>query len=116
MSKARLVITAVVMEGRRPAEVARTYGVARSWVVRSSPVTHAPCACSQSTAQYQPYVASITTIGCSPASTITEANSKRLRPTGNERVPVGRVIKVDEYPSFALVCPRECLVAVIAVL
>lgn len=32
MSKARLVITAVVVEGRRPAEVARTYGVARSWV------------------------------------------------------------------------------------
>ena len=32
MSKARLVITAVVIEGRRPAEVARTYGVARSWV------------------------------------------------------------------------------------
>ena len=32
MSKARLVISAVVMEGRRPAEVARTYGVARSWV------------------------------------------------------------------------------------
>lgn len=32
MSKARLVITAVVVEGRRPAEVAATYGVARSWV------------------------------------------------------------------------------------
>jgi len=32
MSKARLVITAVVVEGRRPSEVARTYGVARSWV------------------------------------------------------------------------------------
>jgi transposase InsO family protein len=32
MSKARLVITAVVVEGRRPAEVAAAYGVARSWV------------------------------------------------------------------------------------
>jgi transposase InsO family protein len=32
MSKARLVITAVMVEGRRPAEVAATYGVARSWV------------------------------------------------------------------------------------
>jgi transposase InsO family protein len=32
VSKARLVITAVVVEGRRPAEVAETYGVARSWV------------------------------------------------------------------------------------
>lgn len=32
MSKARLVITAVVVEGRRPAEVAVTYGVTRSWV------------------------------------------------------------------------------------
>ena len=32
MSKARLVITAVVVEGRPPGEVARTYGVARSWV------------------------------------------------------------------------------------
>ena len=32
MSKARLVITAVVLEGRSPSEVARTYGVARSWV------------------------------------------------------------------------------------
>jgi transposase InsO family protein len=32
VSKARLVITAVVVEGRRPAEVATTYGVARSWV------------------------------------------------------------------------------------
>jgi len=32
VSKARLVITAVVVEGRRPAEVAAEYGVARSWV------------------------------------------------------------------------------------
>ena len=31
-SKARLVITAVVGEGRSPSEVARTYNVARSWV------------------------------------------------------------------------------------
>ncbi len=32
MSKARLIITAVVVEGRSPSEVARTCGVARSWV------------------------------------------------------------------------------------
>ena len=32
MSKARLIITAVVVEGRSPSEVARAYGVARSWV------------------------------------------------------------------------------------
>ena len=32
MSKARLIITAVVLEGRSPGEVAREYGVARSWV------------------------------------------------------------------------------------
>ncbi len=32
MSKARLIITAVVVEGRSPSEVARSYGVARSWV------------------------------------------------------------------------------------
>jgi transposase InsO family protein len=32
MSKARLVITAVVTEGRMPAEVARTYGVSKGWV------------------------------------------------------------------------------------
>jgi transposase InsO family protein len=32
MSKARLVITAVVVEGRSPSEVAHSYGVARSWV------------------------------------------------------------------------------------
>src|SRR3954452_23328647 len=32
MSKARLVITAVVLEGRPVAEVARDYQVARSWV------------------------------------------------------------------------------------
>jgi transposase InsO family protein len=32
VSKARLVITAVVTEGRSPGEVARTYGVSRSWV------------------------------------------------------------------------------------
>jgi transposase InsO family protein len=32
VSKSRLVITAVVVEGRSPSEVARTYGVARSWV------------------------------------------------------------------------------------
>ena len=31
-SKARLVITAVVVEGRSPSEVARTYNVTRSWV------------------------------------------------------------------------------------
>jgi len=32
MSKARLVITAVVLEGRSQAEVARTYGVSKGWV------------------------------------------------------------------------------------
>jgi transposase InsO family protein len=32
MSKARLVVTAVMVEKRSPAEVARSYGVARSWV------------------------------------------------------------------------------------
>jgi len=32
MSKARLVITAVVLEGRQPAEVARAYGVSPGWV------------------------------------------------------------------------------------
>ena len=32
MSKARLVITAVVVEGRSQEEVARTYGVSKSWV------------------------------------------------------------------------------------
>ena len=32
MSKARLVITAVTVEKRPVSEVARTYGVARSWV------------------------------------------------------------------------------------
>ena len=31
MSKARLVITAIEIEGRKVAEVARTYGVSRSW-------------------------------------------------------------------------------------
>jgi transposase InsO family protein len=34
VSKARLVITAVVLEGRSPSEVAATYGVARSWVYK----------------------------------------------------------------------------------
>jgi transposase InsO family protein len=32
VSKARLVITAVVVEGRKPGEVAEAYGVSRSWV------------------------------------------------------------------------------------
>ena len=32
MSKARLVITAVVIEGRKPAEVAKSYGVSKSWL------------------------------------------------------------------------------------
>jgi transposase len=32
MSKARLVITAVIIEKRPVSEVARDYGVARSWV------------------------------------------------------------------------------------
>lgn len=34
MSKARLVITAVVLEGRSPHEVARAYGVSQSWISR----------------------------------------------------------------------------------
>ena len=34
MSKARLIITAVVVEGRSHADVARTYGIAESWVSR----------------------------------------------------------------------------------
>lgn len=32
MSKARLVITAVVVEGRSQSEVARTYGVSQGWI------------------------------------------------------------------------------------
>ena len=32
MSKARVVITAVVIEGRSQAEVARAYGVSKGWV------------------------------------------------------------------------------------
>src|SRR3954462_5808419 len=32
MSKARLVITAIEVEGRSPAEVVAAYGVSRSWV------------------------------------------------------------------------------------
>jgi transposase len=34
MSKARLVITAVVREGRSQGEVARAYGVSQRWVTR----------------------------------------------------------------------------------
>jgi transposase InsO family protein len=34
VSKARLVITAVVLEGRSQSEVARTYGVSQSWISR----------------------------------------------------------------------------------
>jgi transposase len=34
MSKARLVITAVVVEGRSQSEVARDYGVSQSWISR----------------------------------------------------------------------------------
>ena len=34
MSKARLVITAVVVEGRTHADAAAEYGVSRSWVTR----------------------------------------------------------------------------------
>jgi transposase len=34
MSRARLVITAVVVEGRSQAEVARAYGVSPGWVSR----------------------------------------------------------------------------------
>src|ERR1700759_5646820 len=34
MSKARLVITAVVVEGRSQGEVARAYGVSQGWVSR----------------------------------------------------------------------------------
>ena len=34
MSKARLVITAVVMEGRSQGEVAREYGVSQGWISR----------------------------------------------------------------------------------
>jgi len=34
MSKARLVITAVVIEGRSQGEVARAYGVSQGWVSR----------------------------------------------------------------------------------
>jgi transposase len=34
MSKARLVITAVVTEGRSRGEVARAYGVSQGWVSR----------------------------------------------------------------------------------
>ncbi|WP_315097618.1 helix-turn-helix domain-containing protein [uncultured Cellulomonas sp.] len=34
MSRARLVITAVVLEGRPRAEVARAYGLSAGWVSR----------------------------------------------------------------------------------
>ena len=34
MSKARLVITAVLIEGRSQSQVARDYGVSQSWISR----------------------------------------------------------------------------------
>ena len=34
MSKARLIITSVVLEGRSQADVARSYGVSQAWVSR----------------------------------------------------------------------------------
>ena len=34
MSKARLVITAVVLEGRSQREVARAYGISQGWISR----------------------------------------------------------------------------------
>jgi DNA-directed RNA polymerase specialized sigma subunit len=34
MSKARLVITAVVVENRSQSEVARSYGVSQPWISR----------------------------------------------------------------------------------
>ncbi|MBV8820035.1 MAG: helix-turn-helix domain-containing protein, partial [Acidobacteriaceae bacterium] len=34
MSKARLVITAVIVEGRSQSEVARAYGVSQPWISR----------------------------------------------------------------------------------
>ncbi|MDR1388245.1 MAG: helix-turn-helix domain-containing protein [Propionibacteriaceae bacterium] len=34
MSRARVVITAVVVEGRSVSEVARSYGLSRQWVSR----------------------------------------------------------------------------------
>ena len=34
MSKARLVITALFVEGQKPAEVAQRYGVHRAWVYK----------------------------------------------------------------------------------
>jgi transposase len=34
VSKARLVITAVIVEGRSQSEVARAYGVSQSWISR----------------------------------------------------------------------------------
>ena len=39
MSKAQLVITAVVLEGRSKSEVARDYDVSRYWVQRWSSAT-----------------------------------------------------------------------------
>ena len=42
MSKARLVITAVVVENRPVTEVARTYSVARSWVYGEPPRFRTP--------------------------------------------------------------------------
>ena len=34
MSKARLIITAVIVEGRSQADVARDYGISQAWVSR----------------------------------------------------------------------------------
>ncbi len=45
MSKARLVVTAVLVEGRTKSEVARDYGISRRWVQTSptrSTVTASP--------------------------------------------------------------------------
>ena len=39
MSMDRVVITAVVLEGRSKSEVARDYGVSRRWVQALSPAT-----------------------------------------------------------------------------
>jgi hypothetical protein len=47
MSKARLVITAVTAEKRPVSEVARSYGVARSWIYAPAGLEQAKAHCHQ---------------------------------------------------------------------
>src|ERR1022692_1281548 len=103
MSKARLVISAVTIEKRQVSEVARSYGVARSWIyaLLERYRTEGEAAFEPRSRRPKKGGTTWTWVGAGPVTDILRRSSSQIR---SRRCPAARPIRSghevrDRYPA-----------------